>query len=76
MLHQETRLADELVRPLRNDHRCAFAAIVDVWRVVIVDLGVFDDESILQNVIEARLNVIRVGLILVVFVFLSDDGRG
>jgi hypothetical protein len=69
VLHQETRLTDELVGTLRDDGGIAFSTIIGIGDVVFVGLGVFDDEAVLQNVVKTRLDVVRVLFVIVVFVF-------
>jgi hypothetical protein len=79
VLDEKAGLADELAWLLRQHFERAVVAVVAVWPVVVVIVIVVgDDEALLQDYVEARFHVVRIGLLLVVivvFVFVPNRCR-
>src|SRR5579875_184474 len=78
-LHEEARLADELAGLLREHPRRAVDAVLGIRRLLLLVLLLLgNDEALLQDDVEARLDVIVVELVLVLVDDLLGlgDGRG
>ena len=59
MLHQEARLADELVGLLGQDLGGGVGPVVGLGRLLVVLVLVLDDDQpLLQDLVEARLDVV------------------
>jgi hypothetical protein len=71
MFDQEARLAHKFVGPFRGHHGRPFVAVVDFGLFLVVDLDLFDHESVFQNVVKRGFYVVRVNLVVVFFLIIG-----
>src|SRR5580658_10311337 len=74
VLHEEAGATDELVGLLGQDALCHLGAVLGVGELVVLRL-VLDDQALLQDHIEAGLDVLVLGLLLVVVLCVLAGGH-
>src|SRR5579884_1638622 len=76
VLHQEARPAHEFVRLLGQDALGALAPVVGLGDLVVLLLFVLDDEALLQDLVQAGLDVLVVDVLVLVLALFGDGGDG
>ena len=75
VLDEETGAAHELVRLLGEDTLGPFGAVVGLHDLLVLGFLLLDDETLLQDLVQAGLDILVVDLLLVLFPLLRTNAN-